>query len=160
VLGLREPSGTGVRVDSGLSVGSTVGSDYDPMLSKVIAWGPDRAAALTRLDGALADTAPPPVRRFGDLVLDEGRHEVRRQGTVVPLTAREFTLLATMAAHPGRVFTRDQLLERVGGDAYYDDDVVDVRVGNLRKKIEDDPAHPRFVETVRGVGYRVAVHET
>ncbi len=57
VLGLREPSGTGVRVDSGLAVGSTVGRDYDPMLSKVIAWGPDRAAALSRLDAALADTA-------------------------------------------------------------------------------------------------------
>jgi len=121
-----------------------------------------RVKALLRRPrtGALVDPAPPTVRRFGDLVLDEGRHEVRRQDTVVPLTAREFTLLATMAAHPGRVFTRDQLLERVWGDAYYDDHVVDVHVGNLRKKIEDDPAHPRFVETVRGVGYRVAVHET
>jgi len=112
-----------------------------------------------RTDARL-DPAPPPVRRFGDLLLDEGRHEVSRQGTVVPLTAREFQLLTIMAAHPGRVFTRDQLLERVWGDAYYDDHVVDVHVGNLRKKIEDDPAHPSFVETVRGVGYRFAVHET
>ncbi len=110
--------------------------------------------------GAPDDPEPPPVRRFGDLVLDEGRHEVSRQGTVVPLTAREFQLLATVAAHPGRVFTRDQLLERVWGDAYYDDHIVDVHVGNLRKKIEDDPAHPRFVETVRGVGYRFAAPET
>ena len=110
--------------------------------------------------GAPDDPEPPPVRRFGDLVLDEGRHEVSRQGTVVPLTTREFQLLATVAAHPGRVFTRDQLLERVWGDAYYDDHIVDVHVGNLRKKIEDDPAHPRFVETVRGVGYRFAAPET
>ncbi len=110
--------------------------------------------------GAPDDPEPPPVRRFGDLVLNEGRHEVSRQGTVVPLTAREFQLLATVAAHPGRVFTRDQLLERVWGDAYYDDHIVDVHVGNLRKKIEDDPAHPRFVETVRGVGYRFAAPET
>ncbi|WP_307831956.1 acetyl-CoA carboxylase biotin carboxylase subunit [Prauserella cavernicola] len=57
VLGLAEPSGAGVRVDSGLSEGSVVGSNYDPMLAKVIAWGPDRAAALHRLDRALADTA-------------------------------------------------------------------------------------------------------
>ncbi|TKG63817.1 acetyl-CoA carboxylase biotin carboxylase subunit [Prauserella endophytica] len=57
VLGLAEPSGTGVRVDSGLSEGSVVGSNYDPMLAKVIAWGPDRASALHRLDRALADTA-------------------------------------------------------------------------------------------------------
>jgi len=112
-----------------------------------------------RTDARL-DPAPPPVRRFGDLLLDEGRHEVSRQGTVVPLTAREFQLLTIMAAHPGRVFTRDQLLERVWGDAYYDDHVVDVHVGNLRKKIEDDPAHPSFVETVRGVGYRFAAQET
>ncbi len=110
--------------------------------------------------GALLDPTPPPVRRFRDLLLDEGRHEVSRQGTVVPLTAREFQLLTIMAAHPGRVFTRDQLLERVWGDAYYDDHVVDVHVGNLRKKIEDDPAHPSFVETVRGVGYRFAAQET
>jgi DNA-binding response OmpR family regulator len=106
--------------------------------------------------GAPAEPEAPPVRRFGDLVLDEGRHEVTRRGAVVALTAREFALLATIAAHPGRVFTRAQLLERVWGDEYYDDHVVDVHVGNLRKKLEDDPAHPRVVETVRGVGYRFA----
>jgi two-component system alkaline phosphatase synthesis response regulator PhoP len=98
----------------------------------------------------------PPIRQFGDLIIDEGRHEVTRQGTVVPLTTREFQLLAAMAAHPGRVFTRVQLLERIWGDDYYDDHVVDVHVGNLRKKLEDDPARPRFIETVRGVGYRFA----
>jgi DNA-binding response OmpR family regulator len=78
-----------------------------------------------------------------------------RRGEVVPLTAREFALLTTLAAHPGGVFTRAQLLERVWGSAYYDDHVVDVHVGNLRRKLEDDPAHPRYVATVRGVGYRL-----
>ncbi|HMN63011.1 MAG TPA: winged helix-turn-helix domain-containing protein [Anaerolinea sp.] len=62
---------------------------------------------------------------------------------------------ATPAREP--VFTRAQLLEQVWGDTYYDDHVVEVHVGNLRKKIEDDPARPRFVETVRGVGYRFGV---
>jgi two-component system alkaline phosphatase synthesis response regulator PhoP len=105
--------------------------------------------------GRVADDIPP-VQRFGDLVVDEGRHEVTRRGEVMALTAREFHLLTVLAAHPGRVFTRAQLLERVWGDDYYDDHVVDVHVANLRKKLEDDPATPRYVETVRGVGYRFA----
>ncbi|MHB0869070.1 MAG: response regulator [Chloroflexota bacterium] len=96
----------------------------------------------------------PSPMRFGDLVIDPGRHEVTRRGEPAPLTAREFALLAAMAAHPGLVFTRSQLLERVWGDGYYDDHVVDVHVANLRKKLEDDPANPRYVQTVRGVGYR------
>jgi DNA-binding response OmpR family regulator len=104
------------------------------------------------LGSNVEDTSP--VQRFGDLTLDEGRHEVTRQGEVVSLTMREFRLLAVLAAHPGRVFTRSQLLERVWGDDFYDDHVVDVHVANLRRKIEEDPANPRYVETVRGVGYR------
>jgi two-component system, OmpR family, alkaline phosphatase synthesis response regulator PhoP len=117
-----------------------------------------RVKALLRRPrtGALAEPDAPLVRRFADLVLDEGRHEVTRHGTVVALTAREFQLLVTVAAHPGRVFTRTQLLERVWGDDYYDDHVVDVHMANLRKKLEDDPTHPRYLETVRGVGYRFA----
>ena len=105
--------------------------------------------------GRIAEEAPA-VQRFGELVLDEGRHAVTQRGEEIALTAREFQLLTTLAAHPGHVFTRSQLLERVWGDDYYDDHVVDVHVANLRKKIEDDPANPRFVETVRGVGYRFA----
>ncbi len=104
-----------------------------------------------------ADDGPAP-RSFGSLTIDEARHEVTRDGQPVPLTAREFVLLAVLAAHPGRVFTREQLLERVWGDEYYDDHVVDVHVANLRKKIEADPARPRYVETVRGVGYRFGAH--
>jgi two-component system, OmpR family, alkaline phosphatase synthesis response regulator PhoP len=115
-----------------------------------------RVKALLRRPrtGALSGSDAPPVRRFADLVLDEGSHEVTHHGTALPLTAREFQLLATIAAHPRRVFTRAQLLERVWGDDYYDDHVVDVHMANLRKKLEDDPTHPRYLETVRGVGYR------
>jgi two-component system alkaline phosphatase synthesis response regulator PhoP len=92
--------------------------------------------------------------QFGELTVDETRHEVGKSGREIPLTAREFNLLLTLARHPGRVFTRAQLLEQVWGDEYYDDHVVDVHIGNLRKKLEDDPAHPGYVETIRGVGYR------
>jgi two-component system, OmpR family, alkaline phosphatase synthesis response regulator PhoP len=105
--------------------------------------------------GRVADDVPP-IQRFGELVLDEGRHEATRRGEVMALTAREFHLLTVLASHPGHVFTRAQLLERVWGDDYYDDHVVDVHIANLRKKLEDDPATPRYVETVRGVGYRFA----
>jgi two-component system alkaline phosphatase synthesis response regulator PhoP len=92
---------------------------------------------------------------FGDLVIDEGRHEVTRGGQQVRLTPREFSLLVVLASQPGRVFTRDQLLRQVWGDEYYGDHVVDVRVTHLRKKLDDDPSDPRYIETVRGVGYRL-----
>ena len=117
-----------------------------------------RIHAMLRRPRTAAGTieeAPSPLH-FGELIVDSGRHEVTRRGVVIELTVREFALLATMAAHPGHVFTRSQLLERVWGDEYYDDHVVDVHVGNLRKKLEDDPANPRCVQTVRGVGYRFA----
>ena len=118
-----------------------------------------RVKAMLRRPRSAAANAPdtPPIHRFGDLTLDEGRHEVTRRGEPVALTAREFALLQTLAGQPQRVFTRAQLLERVWGDEYYDDHVVDVHVANLRKRLEDDPAHPRYIETVRGVGYRFAV---
>ncbi len=110
------------------------------------------AAALSPGSGP-PDDAPAPLR-WDDLLIDEAQHEVTLHGQPVELTAREFALLLALARHPGRVFTRPQLLERVWGDAYYDEHVVDVHVGNLRKKLEADPAHPHYLETVRGVGYR------
>ncbi len=95
-----------------------------------------------------------PPHQFGELTIDEVRHEVEKGGREILLTIHEFNVLLTLARHPGRVFTRAQLLEQVWGDEYYDDHVVDVHIGNLRKKLEDDPAHPGYVETIRGVGYR------
>jgi len=84
------------------------------------------------------------------------RHEAFKDGEPVTLTALEFELLATMAASPGRVFTRHQLLERVWGwDHVGDDRVVDVHIRKLRKALGDDASDPRFVATVRGVGYKV-----
>lgn len=99
------------------------------------------------------DDLPMP-QHWGDLAIDEAQHEVTLHGQPVELTAREFALLLALAHHPGRVFTRPQLLEQVWGDTYYDEHVVDVHIGNLRKKLEADPAHPHYIETVRGVGYR------
>jgi DNA-binding response OmpR family regulator len=114
-------------------------------------------AMLRRPRGSLGTPVPdvPPPQRFGDLMLDGARREVTRRGAVVPLTALEWALISTLAAHPGRVFTRVQLLERVWGSDYFGDDhVVDVHIANLRKKLGDDPTAPRYIETVRGAGYR------
>jgi DNA-binding response OmpR family regulator len=111
-------------------------------------------AMLRRPRGGLPGVAEAPVE-FGELTIDEARREVRLRGEEVDLTALEFDLLAALASRPGLVFRRGQLLERVWGETYFGSDhVVDVHVANLRKKIEDDPANPRFVRTVRGVGYR------
>ena len=73
----------------------------------------------------------------------------------VDLTAIEFDLLHTLAEHHGRVLSREQLLEQVWGHDFYGEErVVDVHLGHIRKKIEDNPAQPKFIITVRGVGYR------
>jgi two-component system, OmpR family, alkaline phosphatase synthesis response regulator PhoP len=102
--------------------------------------------------GDITSAAP---LRIGDLVIDELRHEVALNGRPLSLTVREFALLLTLAQHPGRVFTRAQLLERVWGAEYYDDHVVDVHVANLRKKLEAEAPATDYIETVRGVGYRL-----
>lgn len=112
-------------------------------------------AVLRRVQRA---SEPAEVLRAGALVLDRGRHRVTLGGEDVALTPTEFDLLATLMAAPGRVYSRAQLLERLQGD----DDLagsertVDVHVRNLRAKLEPDPSAPRFVETVFGVGYRLA----
>ena len=96
--------------------------------------------------------------RHADLVLDRDRHEVRVAGRLVPLTAVEFRLLATLLEADGRVLTRDQLLDAVYGqdEAEILDRTVDVHIGRLRDKLGDDADAPRYVATVRGVGYRAA----
>jgi len=90
------------------------------------------------------------------LELDEGRRVVRVDGAPVELTALEFNLLAAIAREPGIVVARQALLDALWGPGFDGDDhLVDVHIANLRRKLGDDPAAPRFVETVRGVGYRL-----
>jgi len=90
------------------------------------------------------------------LDIDEARHSVRVDGALVELTALEFTLLAVLARDPGVVVGRQALLDQAWGpDFVADDHLVDVHIANLRRKLGDDPGKPRFVETVRGVGYRL-----
>jgi len=101
--------------------------------------------------------APMPVVRVHDLEIDAPRHTVHRGGEAVSLTPTEFKLLLTLAAHPGRAFTRMQLIDQVQGYAFEGyERTVDAHVKNLRQKIEPEPRHPRYVLTVHGVGYRLA----
>lgn len=90
------------------------------------------------------------------LVLDLTKRKVSLHGRKISLTPHEFNLLKTLMAEPGRVFTRDELLHHLypRGEANVIDRVVDVHIGKLRQKIEEDPSRPRFVFTVRGVGYQ------
>lgn len=93
--------------------------------------------------------------RFGDVELDVARGELRRGGTPVELTATEFRLITYFVQSSGRVLTREQLLDAVWGvNTFASDRIVDNHIANLRKKIEADTAHPRYLKNVRGLGYR------
>jgi len=92
---------------------------------------------------------------FDDLLIDVPRHEVRVGSRLIALTAKEFDLLRTLAGSPGKVFSRDALLNQVWGYDYYGDArTVDVHVGTLRKKVEVQPSAPRWIKTVWGIGYK------
>ncbi len=112
-------------------------------------------AALRRAYGELAAISPGSRLRFGDVEMDLERLQVTRCGRPVELTPTEFRLLRYLVSHPDRPYSRGALIEAVWG---YDSDVgsdrtVDVHIRHLREKLEDDPANPRWLVTVRGVGY-------
>ncbi|HEU5205052.1 MAG TPA: response regulator transcription factor [Candidatus Limnocylindrales bacterium] len=96
----------------------------------------------------------------GSLLLDVPRMRTEVAGTPAELTPTEFTLLATMARQPGRIFTRSQLLDAVHGVAFESyERAIDTHIKNVRRKIEPNPREPRYIQTVYGVGYRVAEPE-
>jgi DNA-binding response OmpR family regulator len=102
---------------------------------------------------------PARASRFeiADLVIDATKMRIERNGTAIDFTATEFQLLAALARHPGRVFTRAQLLDAVRGtemDAF--ERAIDAHVKNVRRKLERDPHHPRYLLTVYGIGYKFA----
>jgi DNA-binding response OmpR family regulator len=103
---------------------------------------------------AASAQAPPEPFRAGRFEVDVAGRRIRRDGRDVPVTIREFDLLAFFLAHPGRAYTRAQLLEQVWGWSYGDLSTVTVCVRRIREKTEDDPAAPAHLQTVWGVGYR------
>ena len=114
-------------------------------------------AASTSPDATAATPAATTLTQ-NDLVIDTERYEVRRGDELVALTPVEFKLLVTLVAADGRALTRDQLLDAVYGSDDGDvlDRTIDVHIGRLREKLGDDAEKPRYVMTVRGVGYRAA----
>jgi DNA-binding response OmpR family regulator len=112
-----------------------------------------RVRAVLRRVGRGRPPAADAVLDYGRLAIDVGAHEVRVAGEAVPFTAREFELLEHLARHPRQILTREQLFERLWGE-YGDRHTLTVHISRLREKIEEDPAHPRYIVTVWGVGYR------
>jgi DNA-binding response OmpR family regulator len=111
-------------------------------------------SVLRRANGTLAPKVAQGELRAGAISLNLDAHEVAVDNDPIELTSREFELLAWLMMHPKRVFTREELLERVWGYSYGDKSTVTVHVRRLREKIEADPAEPRHVVTVWGLGYR------
>jgi DNA-binding response OmpR family regulator len=112
-------------------------------------------AVLRRTRPAEDDAEEPPIE-LGPLRIEPASRRVFLDDAEIALTQREFDLLAFLAAHPGRVYSRDQLMESVWGEPYFEDtSTVTVHIRRLRAKLGDDPSQPRFIETVWGVGYRL-----
>lgn len=115
-----------------------------------------RVKAMLRRPRAQPGDTEPPARRFGDLVIDTAGREVSIAGRAIELTRLEFDLLDALSARPRLAFTRRQLVDRVWGEDWFGDDhIVDVHIVRLRRKLGDDPGQPRYVLTIRGVGYRM-----
>jgi DNA-binding response OmpR family regulator len=105
--------------------------------------------------GAKDPSGPQKAIRSGDLTIDPDKRKVAVQGTPVHLTAREFDLLLEFSRHPGKVYTRAQLLDKVWGYSYQGyEHTVNSHINRLREKIEKNPARPRYILTVWGVGYQ------
>ena len=136
----------------GLKVG---GDDY---LTKPFSPGElvARVQALLRRKRSAATSSREGEIRVGDLVVDTARHQVIVGPAPVELTALEFAILEALGRDPGVVLSRQQLFDAAWGPGYEGDDhALEVHVGNLRRKLGDDPASPRYIETIRGVGYRL-----
>lgn len=95
------------------------------------------------------------IVKIGNLIIDTVKHEVLKNGAKLELTLKEFELLRLLIANKDKVLTRDSLLDRVWGYEYYGETrTVDVHIRHLRQKVEDDDKNPKYIETIRGIGYR------
>ncbi|HOB48279.1 MAG TPA: response regulator transcription factor [Mycobacterium sp.] len=119
-----------------------------------------RIRAMLRRPRAVAAAAAAPARLFGPLSFDVDSRQVLLDSESISLTRTEFDILASLSSRPGLVWSRRQLIDAVWGEPWVGNDhLVDVHVGHLRRKLGDNPTDPRFVFTVRGVGYRMGSGE-
>jgi DNA-binding response OmpR family regulator len=156
VLMLSANAGTDERVEA-LTLGA------DDYLTKPFSARELVARAKALLRRATGEAAAPPVLSFdgGALEIDTARRDVRIGGEVRDVTASEYKLLLALAGHPGRAYSRSELAYRARGHDFQGyERTVDAHVKNLRRKLEADPRRPRFVQTVRGYGYRLGVDPT
>lgn len=115
-----------------------------------------RVKTVLRRCARASEPGTPGVLTIGELTIDPEKRSASVAGDTAGLTRTEFDILATMAAHPGRVYSRLQLLEVASGDAFEGyERTIDAHIKNIRKKLGDDPRQPRYIRTVFGVGYKV-----
>jgi DNA-binding response OmpR family regulator len=139
----------------GLEVGA---DDYIPKPFGILELIARVRSALRRASGESRNREE--VLRGAGIVLDRGRHVVDVQGSRVELRPKEFALLELLMSNKGRVMDRNTLLERIWGETeYIDSGTIDVHVRRLREKIEPSPQHPKYVLTIRGIGYKFADEE-
>ena len=148
---------TGRGLESDRIVGLRMGADDYVVKPFSLGELSARIETVLRRSAALVDrSVEAATRRFGDLTINEATHEVTRGGELVELTAKEFALLAFLAAHPRQVFSREQLLRQVWDSSaeWQTDATVTEHIRRLRGKLEADPDRPAWIVTVRGAGYR------
>jgi DNA-binding response OmpR family regulator len=150
---LQEQSGV-VRVDH-FTVGSQEAARFPESLAQDVEPGAYVRVVVWRTAEALRDSHGAGVHRFGAVEVDSAAREVRKAGRLVRLTLKEFELLVALVSNPRRVFAREELMDRVWGyRAAVETGTLSVHMRRLRLKLEDDPAQPRHLETVWGIGYR------
>jgi len=101
------------------------------------------------------------IIRFGDVEIDEDKGEVRKKSELVPLTLKEYSLLLYLAYNPNKILSKNQILEKVWGSDFegYDNTLM-VHIRHLRQKLEDDPSNPKYIITVKGLGYKLVVEDS
>jgi DNA-binding response OmpR family regulator len=114
-------------------------------------------SAVRRWESTKAAAGEEPGKvAVGELELDQERFTLKKNGVPVQLTSSELKIISKMMKAPERVFTKAQLYECINGEFYNsDDNTMMVHISNLRAKVEDDPSHPRYIKTVRGLGYKI-----
>jgi len=153
-------SAKGSEVDKALGLGLGADDYIAKPFSLIELTARVRAAIRRSTQYAQPPANQSPTVVIGDLEVDVDNFVVRKQGQLLKLTAKEFQILKLFVTHPQRVFTKAQIYQLVWGDDYFgDDNALNVHIRRLREKIEDDPANPRYIQTLWGIGYKLGTIE-